>query len=338
MAEKPLGTFDTATISELFRGLRVQSTVLCRTDFRSPWGFAVKESRSSAFHLVTSGRCWLNVDGLREWTQLEAGTIVLLMTGRGHRLSDAPSSEVPWLDDILRTNPPIDGHLSHGGSGAEASLVCGSIALEGLQAHPLLLSLPPMLRLDPESGDGAGWLPAVQGMIEVELEAAKPGLDAMLARLADVLIAEAMREFLLSLAESDGAYFAGLRDARIAKAIRLFQTDPARDWTVEIVSREVAMSRSSFAGLFREVTGESPIRYLTRCRLARAASLLVNTDATVFSISQEVGYDSEASLAKAFSRAFGTPPGAYRRQVRAGSGELTDVLPQIEFQGSYPTG
>jgi transcriptional regulator GlxA family with amidase domain len=74
------------------------------------------------------------------------------------------------------------------------------------------------------------------------------------------------------------------------------------------------MSRTLFATRFRELVGESPIRYLARVRLSRAAGYLTTTNATLYAIAQNTGYDSEASLSKAFKRAFGRSPGEYRRE------------------------
>ena len=51
-----------------------------------------------------------------------------------------------------------------------------------------------------------------------------------------------------------------------------------------------------------------------------AAGYLSATDKTVGQIARMVGYSSEASLSKAFRRAFGRAPGQYRRQQAAAHG------------------
>jgi AraC-like DNA-binding protein len=72
------------------------------------------------------------------------------------------------------------------------------------------------------------------------------------------------------------------------------------------------------------------MRYLTRCRLARAAADLASGEMTVFAVAQDVGYDSEASLTKAFSRTFGIAPGAYRKRVRERSDiGLVQRVPEV---------
>jgi AraC-like DNA-binding protein len=60
--------------------------------------------------------------------------------------------------------------------------------------------------------------------------------------------------------------------------------------------------------------------YLARVRLGHAAGYLSSTDITVRQVARLVGYENEASLSKAFRRAFGHAPGEYRRQQLASHG------------------
>ena len=76
---------------------------------------------------------------------------------------------------------------------------------------------------------------------------------------------------------------------------------------------EIGMSRSAFSSRFVQLLGEPPMTYLTRWRLNRTAFWLRTSKAKIGAIADLVGYDSEASLSKAFKRCFGLSPGAYRR-------------------------
>jgi len=89
----------------------------------------------------------------------------------------------------------------------------------------------------------------------------------------------------------------------------------------------VDMSRTAFAARFRQLVGEPPISYLARVRLGHAAGYLSSTDMTVRQIARLVGYENEASLSKAFRRAFGHAPGEYRRQQLAAHGVQANSLP-----------
>jgi AraC-like DNA-binding protein len=303
-------------VSDLLRSLRVRSTVYCRSEMGAPWGFGVPPRDVSAFHLVTQGACWLDVDEVDAPVRLSTGDVVVLMSGRGHRVRDDPSSPVDWLDDILSHAPPVQGRLRHGGSGTRTELICGGFMVEGAPASPVLAALPPVLLLEGSDPATVAWLDPVLTMLRVEMAVPRSGADVVLARLADMLVTQAIRTYLESVTDAGQPQVGGLRDPRIAKAIRLAHTDPAHPWTVEELAAEVAMSRSAFASTFRQLTGEPPMRYVTRCRLARAASYLADGGVSVFEVARRSGYDSEASLTKAFSRNFGMAPGAYRRRLQ----------------------
>lgn len=139
-----------------------------------------------------------------------------------------------------------------------------------------------------------------------------PGAEEVVARLADALLTQALRGALNELQSSDGAGLLAYRDRQIAAAIRLIHGQPERGWTVGELAREVALSRSTFSARFRQLVGESPLRYLTRTRLAHAATLLRTTDCSLAEIAARAGYATEFSFGKAFKRTFGIAPGAYR--------------------------
>ena len=73
-----------------------------------------------------------------------------------------------------------------------------------------------------------------------------------------------------------------------------------------------ASSRSSLAKRFAELVGQPPMQYLTQWRMQVAANLLTQSGAKVAAIGGEVGYDSEAAFSRAFKKATGLAPGAWR--------------------------
>src|SRR5439155_1207837 len=79
-------------------------------------------------------------------------------------------------------------------------------------------------------------------------------------------------------------------------------------------ARVANTSRSAFAARFKAKLGEAPLEYLTRWRMFRAGVLLRNTERSLASIANEVGYESDAALSKAFHRVVGMAPGAFRKQ------------------------
>jgi transcriptional regulator GlxA family with amidase domain len=92
---------------------------------------------------------------------------------------------------------------------------------------------------------------------------------------------------------------------------------PREPWTIESLAREVSVSRATLARRFAHLVGETPPEYLTRWRMDLAAQRLRDSDDTVAAIAAAVGYRSEYSFSRAFTRHRGLAPGRYRRHVRA---------------------
>jgi AraC-like DNA-binding protein len=302
-------------ISLVLRVVRIRSTVWCRSLLGVPWGFGVQAHANPAFHVVTSGHCWLEVDGESGQRALGAGDLVVLPTGRRHWMRDDPATPAPELEEILASTP-LDGHrrLRHGGHGARTGLLCGGFALEGGTAPPILSALPAAVHIRGAAGRPVPWLAATLALITAETASDAPGAEEVVGRLADVLLTQALRVALTDLESAGGAGVLALRDPQIAAAIEHIHRQPERAWTVGDVAAKVALSRSAFSARFRELVGESPRRYITRTRLAHAAALLHTTDASLAEIATQAGYATEFSFSKAFKRTFGVAPGAYRGQ------------------------
>jgi AraC-like DNA-binding protein/mannose-6-phosphate isomerase-like protein (cupin superfamily) len=316
-------------VSDLLRAVQVRSTVYCVSDLSAPWGFEVEDSTAAKFHLVLEGSCVLTLtSGEQVW--LESGDLVLLPAGTGHMVRDRLDSAVRYLDGILAEYRADDtAPLIYGGSGPSTRLVCGGFVLADTLPSGLhrLGLLPRILRLDVAASGLSRWLEPVFELLRDEVEGSRPGTNAILAKLADVFLAQVLRNFLVG-AEASGIMHSGaFTDPAVARAVELLHTFPARAWTVADLGAEVGMSRTLFGTRFRELVGEAPIHYLARVRLSQAAGYLTTTNATLYAIAQQTGYDSEASLSKAFKRTFGRSPGEYRRESLARPIRLAEAAP-----------
>jgi AraC-like DNA-binding protein len=96
---------------------------------------------------------------------------------------------------------------------------------------------------------------------------------------------------------------------------RMLHNNPAHRWTVATLAAEIGVSRAALARRFAELVGEPPMTFLTGWRLALAADLLREPDATVGAVARQVGYGSPFALSTAFKRVRGVSP----RQHRAGA-------------------
>ena len=132
-----------------------------------------------------------------------------------------------------------------------------------------------------------------------------------------MVFVDAARRYLESLPDDASGWLAALRDRHVGRAIGLLHERPADPWTVDELGRQVGLSRSALHERFVQLVGQPPMQYLANWRMQRGASLLREGHATVATIAQEVGYDSEAAFARAFKRLVGQPPAAWRRAQAA---------------------
>jgi len=194
-------------------------------------------------------------------------------------------------------------------------LVCGGFHFEDADADPVRSALPPLLHVRGRGKGVANWIRLTTEFLTEESDRGRPGAETVVTRLADILFIEAIRSYLESPEASQLGISVALRDARISDALAAIHRRPEADWGVETLARRAGMSRTAFAVRFNELVGEPPLRYVARCRMRRAVSLLRKSTATLPQIAERVGYESEVSFSRAFRRHLGTSPAAFRRSV-----------------------
>lgn len=302
-------------VSDVLQSLSVRSAIYCLSELRAPWGFRVEGAQVAKFHLVLSGACWLELDG-HDPARVAAGELVLLPHGDPHTVRDQPGSPVRGLDRILADHPPdADGRLAYGGSGAMTRLLCGGFGLAEPLPDPVRALLPRLLRLDAAASGLAAWLEPVLALLRQEADSVEPGAQAMFAKVADVFVAQALRRYLNGSRQAGLLAPGPLLDPAIRRATELMRHQPAHRWTVTELAKEAGMSRTAFCTRFSALVGEPPMRHLARVRLSIAAGHLATTSASIHQIAGLAGYDSQASLSKAFKREFGITPGRYRERT-----------------------
>jgi len=121
----------------------------------------------------------------------------------------------------------------------------------------------------------------------------------------------ALRHFLVSQPQPRGM-LALFSHSRLSLAVNAIHADPQRAWSLEQMAQCAAQSRTRFANTFREVSGMTPMEYLTWWRMLLAHQALEQGEA-VANVAEKVGYQSESSFIRAFRRHFGVNPGRLRK-------------------------
>jgi transcriptional regulator GlxA family with amidase domain len=197
-------------------------------------------------------------------------------------------------------------------------VLCAAYDYDHEVAHPLMSQLPPVLHVAAGMPGDDGAVAAMLRLLALELGGRPPGSRAAVGRLIDVMLIHVMRAWLrLQDVDATDGWLLALRDPVVAGAMNAIHQRPGEPWTIESLAREVSVSRATLARRFAHLVGETPPDYLTRWRMDLAAQRLRDTEDTVGAIAAAVGYRSEYSFSRAFTRHRGIAPGRYRRHARA---------------------
>lgn len=299
-------------VGEALHFLRMSGTYYTRSELGAPWGLAMPPIPGTLwFHVVTAGGARLEAGD--EVVELGPGDLALVPHGVGHVLRDAPGSLAPPVEQIA---PALsDGAYSvlrHGGDGARTEMLCGALRFSHPAARGVVDLLPPVLHVT--ASPLTDRMHDVLRLIAAEVEVLRPGGEAVITRLADVLVVQALRAWLADAGPGCSGWLGALHDPWIGRALALVHRDPARDWTVASLAAELPMSRSAFAARFTELVGEPAMQYVTRWRMHVALERLRAGDVTVAEVAGGLGYRSEAAFSRAFSRVVGRSPGSVARE------------------------
>ena len=103
-------------------------------------------------------------------------------------------------------------------------------------------------------------------------------------------------------------------NSRVADAIYFIQTNLQHPITVQTLAGRANRNPSYFSRLFFEETGELPLAYLQKIRIARAQLLLSTTDMAFSEIAVQTGFESLSYFSRIFKKISGQTPGEYKHQ------------------------
>ncbi|MDB5553544.1 MAG: AraC-type DNA-binding protein [Rhizobium sp.] len=274
------------------------------------WAIRLPPQTSPIFYFITQGRC-----GFRENDDdavvLHQGDWILSAKPVADLLFSEPDVEVVLSDDAFKKTHSVGGELRIGDPGqGPVTQVLGGVVVCNAANTDLLLELLPRFIHVCATDSIAARLRALVSMIREETADIRPGADAILSRLIEVMLIEMLR------CES-AAWFphvsvlGGLSDPQLAKAIAEIHADVSRGWTIAELAQRAGMSRSVLARRFSEAVGVAPVEYLLRWRMALAKDALLHGGGGLEKIAAQVGYKSASAFSTAFRQRVGCPPGDY---------------------------
>ena len=259
--------------------------------------------------VVLEGKLRYTVDDLQ--LVVEAGDFVLIPAVSKF---SASSFEIP-LEHEWQSAPTLleNGEHRNGSvtAAADVKTLVGFCHLTSPDSALLLTLLPKLVHIH-----GDARLSSLVQLVIEESRAQRLGRDVVLERLLEVLLIEALRSSHNAVVSP--GLLRGLADIRLANAIRRIHESPEMPWTVALLAKESALSRSTFFERFSAAVGVTPMDYLLSWRMALARSFLEKKKA-IAEVAALVGYSSSSTFTVAFTRHTGMPPGQYSRsRQRAG--------------------
>jgi AraC-like DNA-binding protein len=328
-------------LSDLLRAVRLRGAVFYHVEGAPPWVAEtphVREIMSAImpgaehmfeFHGLVKGSCWAAIAG-ESPVRMNAGDVVLFPQGDAHVMSSEPGMRAPHLDTSLFFSPrppqmpfalrvkeaDVTAGAAHCGAPECATLLCGFLGLDARPFNPLLASLPRVLLIPGSTLGATSWVTTFMQTVVTESKSKRPGGEAVLERMTEMLFVEVLRRYVDSLPAEQTGWLAGMRDPTVGRALSLIHGRPSEAWTLERLSEGAGLSRSSLHERFVQLIGQPPMQYLTQWRMQVASGMLRDTNAKLMQVAQDVGYESEAAFSRAFKRVAGVSPGAWRKVKR----------------------
>ncbi len=235
----------------------------------------------------------------------EASHLHFLKSGAVTLLS-ASGDQVAMQAPCVLFMPDGGAHRLRIDSPDDAELVCATITFNAWQKARLTDLLPRFLLVDVSQEAG---LAATTHHLFTEAFGGEEGRRVVINRLSDVFMVQLMR-YVLAQEIVTVTDLAASSHALLGPLIAELKANPAESWSVEQMAARVAMSRSKFAALFRDIVGKAPLDYLTDIRILKAQKLL-RDNRPVALVANEVGYEDSSSLNRAFKKRTGSTPGQW---------------------------
>lgn len=301
----------------LLDGARARGAFVLRSLLSPPWSVRIEDRAPVSVVIVVAGDAWVVADDLGP-THLGPGDLAVVSGTEPYTYADDPATppqviihpgqrcttpDGESLSEVMTLGVRTWGNDPDG----TTRLLIGTYEKAGEVSQRLVGALPRLLVL--RTGD---WDSPLVDVLGDEIGKDDPGQEVVLDRLLDLVLVGALRAWFARESASSPARFRAVGDPVVAPALRLLQDQPERPWTVATLAGEVGVSRAALARRFTEVVGEPPMTFLTEWRLALAADLLRDSDATVGAVARQVGYGSPFALSTAFKRTYGASPTQYR--------------------------
>lgn len=289
-------------LDELLYAIRANGAVLGTPVL--PAGSALRFTDGAALTLCAPlrGDGWLVVDG--ETVHVKPGDLAVVRGPEPFVFTTSRDGATEPVD--VKCDGTVNGERPAEGSGGTV-LLGGAYSVRQEMPRRLLSALPPVLVLE-EDYDCA----PLRDYIEGSLAAGKLGRQVSLDRLLDWLMVCTLRDWFDL---NTPRWYSALSDGVIGPVLQAMHSSPADPWTLASLAEVASVSRTTLARRFADLTGESPLGYLTDLRMTLATDLLAEPGASVGAVARRIGYADAFSFSAAFKRERGISPSQLSQPV-----------------------
>lgn len=290
---------------------------MLRSTLAPPWSLRIQDEAPLTLLSMIRDEAWLVPDE-GEPLRVGPGDMVVFRGPEPYTVSDDPATPPQIVihpgqrcttPDGTSLTEAMDLGVRAWGNDPDgpAVMLIGTYQMRGAVTQRLLAALPPMAVVR-----GDTWRSPLVAVLQEEIGKDEPGQDVVLDRLLDLLLIATLRAWFSRPDAAAPGWYRAHGDPVVGPALRLLHDDLAHPWTVADLAAGVGVSRAALAQRFAKLVGEPPMAYLTGVRLAQAADLLRETDATLEAVARRVGYGNAFALSTAFKRERGVSPQEYR--------------------------
>lgn len=158
----------------------------------------------------------------------------------------------------------------------------------------------------------AGPLPTVDLMLEIIRQRQGYSLALEVSRLFSYEQVSFHSESQLSLSAAG----LGMRDPRVASAVRLMEENIEQPVMLSRIAKRVGVSARHLQGLFQESIGAPPHVHYLALRLNAARRKVIETKASFADIAAATGFNSASAFARSYRASFSESPSDTRRRLR----------------------
>lgn len=284
-------------------------TNLCKVEQHcGAWKVSAPDNTMASLYRVLHGECYLHMEQAQPLL-LQAGDGVFFFGGDSYQLSSSAGAHQASLQASMQTFHPTQDKQE-----SSVSLASVIFELNGPLATTLISSFPKQLLLNNNHSPITAIGPLLD-LLSTELTDTPEYASPLVLRLTQLLFYYLLRDSATHFDHTRGLCALACHP-RFSVLINSMLESPAESWLVNDMAAHLHMSRASFYKYFMEVSDFPPAQLIQQLRIQLAMQKL-RMGESIGSVSEAVGYQSQATFSRVFSRLIGVQPRLWQQQLKA---------------------